>query len=185
MLEGLFKEVEKEMELAIKAVRKEMDSIRTGRASVSLVEDLKVDYYGAPTLLKQLASISVPDATTIVIQPWDKASLKAIEKAILLSPLKLMPMNDGKVLRITLPPLTEERRQELIKLVKKKAEDGKVHVRNIRRDANEKLKEMKENGDISEDDYYKYLKKVQELTDKYVSKVDEILKEKEKEIEEE
>ncbi|MCS7233095.1 MAG: ribosome recycling factor [Synergistetes bacterium] len=182
MKDKLLKDVETKMKKAIDMIKKDMASVRTGRAHPALLEDIKVDYYGTPVPINQLATISVPEARLIVIQPWDKSTLKEIEKAILRSPLGLIPQNDGNVIRVSIPPLTEERRKELIRLVRKKAEEGRITVRNIRRDVMEELKEKKENGELPEDDYFRLSKDIQELTDKYIEQVEEILKLKEEEI---
>jgi len=182
MKDKLLKDVEVKMKKAIDVIKKDMASVRTGRAHPALLEDIKVDYYGTPVPINQLATISVPEARLIVIQPWDKSIIKEIEKAILRSPLGLTPQNDGSVIRVNIPPLTEERRAELIRLVRKKAEEGRIIIRNIRRDVLEELKEKKESGELPEDDYYRISKELQELTDKYIEQVEEILKLKEQEI---
>ncbi len=170
------------MDGALSSLQSHYAKLRTGRASTSLVEDIKVDYYGSPTPLNQIASISVPDARSITIQPWDKNAFGDVDKAIQKSDLGLNPVNDGKLIRINIPPLTEERRKELVKLAKKYAEDAKVAVRNVRRDLNETLKKMQKNKEITEDDLHKGLDEVQELTDEYVNTIEESLAEKEKEI---
>ncbi len=182
MREKVLREMESRMKKAIEVIKKDMASVRTGRAHPAILEDIKVDYYGTPVPINQIATISAPEARLLVIQPWDKSALKEIEKAILRSPLGLTPQNDGNVIRVSIPPLTEERRKELIRLVRKKAEEGRITIRNIRRDVMEELKEKKENGEIPEDDYFRLSKEVQEITDKYIEKVEEILKLKEEEI---
>ncbi len=182
MREKVLKDMESRMKKAIDVIKKDMASVRTGRAHPALLEDIKVDYYGTPVPINQLATISVPEARLIVIQPWDKSTLKEIEKAILRSPLGLVPQNDGNVIRVSVPPLTEERRKELIRLVRKKAEEGRITIRNIRRDIMDELKEKKDNGEIPEDDYFKLSKEIQDITDKYIEQVEEILRLKEEEI---
>jgi ribosome recycling factor len=170
------------MARAIEALKKEFGSIRTGRASLSLVDEIKVNYYETPTPLQQLASLSIPESRQIAIQPWDPKVISEIEKAILKSDLGLTPMNDGKIIRINIPPLTEERRKQLVKTVKKKAEEAKVTIRNIRRDANEELKKLEKEKHISEDVVKKSQDEIQKITDSYIAKVDEVLANKEKEI---
>ncbi len=182
MIAETLDEAKEQMEKALAALGREFKRVRTGRASLSLLDGITADYYGAQTPLNQMASLSVPEARLIMIQPWDPQSCEAIEKAILASDLGLTPNNDGKVVRIAIPPLTEERRKELVKVVRKMGEEGKVRVRNARRDANEMLKELKKEGEVSEDDAYRAQDEVQKLTDQYVAKVDELLAEKEKEI---
>ncbi|MGX1901683.1 ribosome recycling factor [Thermolongibacillus altinsuensis] len=170
------------MDKAVQAFTRELATIRAGRANPALLEKLTVDYYGMPTPIIQLASIQVPEARLLVIQPYDKSIIKEIEKAILSSDLGLTPSNDGSVIRITIPPLTEERRRELVKLVKKYAEEAKVAVRNIRRDANDELKKMEKNGEITEDELRGYTDDIQKLTDDHIAKIDAITKDKEKEV---
>jgi len=181
-MESVFKDSKQRMEKAIKSLKKDFSKLRTGRASSSLVEDIHVDYYNTPTPLNQLASISIPDSRSIAIQPWDRSCIGDVEKAIMKSDLALNPINDGKIIRINIPPLTEERRKELVKVAKKYTEDTKIAVRNIRREANDQLKKMKNNKDISEDEMHKGQEKIQKFTDEYVEQADEILGEKEKEI---
>lgn len=182
MIEEIYRKTEERMKRAIEALKRDLATMRTGRASTSILEGVKVDYYGTPAPLNHLATISTPQPTLIVIQPWDKSILPAINKAILASDLGLTPQVSEGIIRIALPPLTQERREELVKVVKKRAEEGKVSIREARRGANEELKEKEKEKKIPEDDYHKGLKKVQELTDKYIKEIDEILKEKEKEI---
>jgi ribosome recycling factor len=182
MIDDLYKEMKASMDKSVEALRRDLKRIRTGRASLALLDGLMVDYYGSATPINQLASLSIPEARQIVIQPWDTKALSDIEKAILKSELGLNPSNDGKLVRIVLPPLTAERRRELVKVVKKMAEEYKVQVRNHRRDANEMLKDMKKEKTISEDDMHKAQESVQKTTDEYISRVDAILAEKEAEI---
>ena len=182
MISETLEEAKEQMEKALAALKRDFNRVRTGRASLSLLDGLRADYYGQPTPLNQMASLSVPEPRLIVIQPWDPKSCDAIEKSILASDLGLTPNNDGKVVRIAVPPLTEERRKELVKVVKKMAEETKVAVRNARREANDLLKELKKEGEISEDDAFRGQDEVQKITDKYVAKVDEVSAEKEKEI---
>lgn len=175
-------DAEERMEKALATLEREFGRLRTGRASTSLVESLKVDYYGTPTPINQLASVAIPDSRTITIQPWDRGAFSGVEKAILKSDLGLNPVNDGKIIRIVIPPLTEERRKELVKVARKYGEDGKVAVRNVRRDANEQLKKLEKDKVLSEDELKKATEDVQKLTDKFVTKVDEKCQSKEKEI---
>ncbi|EKN64067.1 ribosome recycling factor [Neobacillus bataviensis LMG 21833] len=170
------------MTKAIQSYSRELASIRAGRASASLLDRITVDYYGAPTPVNQMAGITTPEARLIVIQPYDKSILGDIEKAILKSDLGLNPTNDGQIIRIAIPQLTEERRKELVKVVKKESEEAKVALRNIRRDSNDSLKKLEKNGDITEDALRGFSDDVQKLTDEYIQKIDQITKEKEKEI---
>jgi ribosome recycling factor len=170
------------MDKAIQNLEKEFSKLRTGRASVTLLEDLKVDYYGTLTPLNQLASISTPDSRTLAIQPWDRNAFGEIEKAIQKSDLGLNPVNDGKIIRINIPPLTEERRKELVKVAKKYAEEAKIAIRNVRRDANDALKKKKNDKELTEDEMHRGQDEVQKITDSFVQKVDEVLNKKEKEI---
>jgi len=171
-----------EMKEAIEFLKREMGKVRTGRASPHLLDGIKVNYYGTPTPLNQLATISIPESRLIAIQPWDINSIGEIEKAIQKSGLGLNPSNDGKIIRITIPALTEERRKELAKVVRKLAEEGKIQVRNARRDANEMLKSLKKDKEISEDEMFRAQDEVQKITDEFIKKVDELLQAKEKEI---
>ncbi|MHC1751133.1 ribosome recycling factor [Humidesulfovibrio sp.] len=173
---------QKRMTGALSSLSKEFSRLRTGRASVTLIEPLMADYYGNPTPVGQIASLSTPDARTITIQPWDKAAFGAVEKAILKSDLGLNPVNDGKLIRISIPPLTEERRKELVKVAKKFTEEAKVAVRNVRRDLNEVLKKLQKDKDITEDEQRKLEAEVQKLTDDTIKKCDESFSAKEKEI---
>ena len=170
------------MESALKHLNKELASIRAGRANPAILDKVTVDYYGTPTPISQLASVAIPDSRTITIQPWDRGAFASVEKAILKSDLGLTPVNDGKIIRISIPPLTEDRRKELGKLARKSGEEAKVAVRNVRRDANDQLKKLEKDKAISEDELKKATDDVQKLTDKYVAKVDEKCAAKEKEI---
>ncbi len=182
MINDLLKDTEDRMNKAVEALRDSLMTIRTGRASPALVERLPVEYYGTPTPLNQLATISVPEPRLLTIRPWDPSSLADIERAILKSELGLPPSNDGKVIRLTIPRLTEERRQELVKIVGKRVEEGKVAIRNIRRDAIEDLRELESEKLISEDEFYRAKDDIQEITDEFVAKMDEIGRDKEQEI---
>ncbi len=182
MVESVYDDAKDRMGDSIDALKNDFKKIRTGRASLALFEGMKISYYGTSTPLNQVASLSIPESRLIVINPWDQSIIGEIEKEILKSELGLTPMNDGKVIRISIPALTEERRKELVKVVRKIAEEHKVSIRNIRRDANELLKDLKKDGDISEDDFFGAQDKVQKLTDDYIKSVDEICQEKEKEI---
>ena len=166
----------------MEALRKDLGRIRTGRASLTLLDGIRVNYYGVPTPLSQVASLSVPESRVISIQPWDSKIIGEIEKAIQKSDLGLTPLSDGKIVRIHIPPLTEERRRELVKVIKRMEEECKVAMRNIRRDANEQLKTAKKDKDLSEDDQFKYQDEVQKLMDKFIEKSEEVVKAKEKEI---
>ncbi|QLA20751.1 ribosome recycling factor [Desulfolutivibrio sulfoxidireducens] len=176
------KDAEDKMKKALASLDKEFSRLRTGRASTSLLDGIRVDYYGTPTPLDQIASVSTPDSRTITIQPWDRKAFSDVEKAILKSDLGLTPVNDGKIIRIGIPPLTEERRKDLVKVAKKYTEEAKVAVRNVRRDVNEVLKKLKSDKSISEDEQHKGQEEVQKLTDAYVAKTDAALAKKEKEI---
>lgn len=182
MIEDTLQETKERMGKTITALENELKRVRTGRASVSLLDGIRVDYYGTQTPLNQMASLSVPESRLIVIQPWDVSAIKEIEKAILKSDLGLTPSSDGKLIRISIPPLTEERRKELVKVVSKMCEEHKIAARNIRRDSNELLKGFKKDGDISEDDAFKGQESVQKITDDFIAKIDKIYTEKEKEI---
>ncbi len=173
---------EDSMKKAIEAVLREFASVRTGRATPSLVEGLHVDYYGTPTLLKQLASISVPDAHLLVIQPWDATVIPEIEKAIQRSNLGINPVCDGKIIRLSLPPLSKERRDELVKLVGKMAEEGRISLRTIRHHAKESIEKLEKDKLISEDDKFRGIQELQKVIDKYNARLEEILKDKEREI---
>lgn len=182
MSEQLMKETREKMEQATKAYSKNLATVRAGRANPALLDGIQVEYYGALTPLNQLASISVPEARLLVITPFDKSSISDMEKAIQKADLGLTPSNDGNVLRISIPPLTEERRKELVKVVGKYAEESKVQIRNIRRDANDQLKKDEKAGDLTEDDLRAYQEDVQNETDNYIKKIDQLTKEKEQEI---
>jgi ribosome recycling factor len=181
-MQTLLKDVETRMAAVLEALGREFATVRTGRASAGLLDAIRVDYYGTPTPLSQMASISVPDARTLTIQPWEASQLKAIEKAIVASDLGLTPINDGKVIRLAIPPPTEERRKQLVKSVAKIAEESRVAVRNMRREANDKLKAMARDKKVSEDEERRGHDAIQKTTDKYIAKVDELLKKKEQEI---
>jgi ribosome recycling factor len=170
------------MQKAVEAAKRSFNTIRTGRASTSLLDRISVDYYGSPTPLKSLANINTPDASTISIQPFDKSSVGAIEKAISLSDIGLTPNNDGTAIRLNIPPLTTERRKELVKKAGKYAEEGKVSIRNIRRDGIEEVKKQEKSSEISEDESKGLQDKIQKLTDKYISNIDKALADKEKDI---
>ncbi|MCR2820689.1 ribosome recycling factor [Lederbergia panacisoli] len=182
MAKQVISETKNKMEKAIQVYTRELASIRAGRASASLLDRLTIDYYGAPTPVNQMASISVPEARLLVIQPYDKTILGDIEKAILKSDLGLTPSNDGSLIRLSIPQLTEERRKDLVKIVRKEGEDAKIAIRNIRRDGNDELKKLEKNGDITEDDLRGYSDDIQKLTDNHIKKIDDITKEKEQEI---
>ncbi|MFC4354449.1 ribosome recycling factor [Chryseomicrobium palamuruense] len=182
MTKQVIDQTKDKMEKSVQAFSREIASIRAGRANASLLDKITVDYYGAPTPINQLAGVSTPEARLLVIQPYDKTALGDIEKAIMKSDLGISPSNDGSVIRLAIPALTEERRKDLAKLVKKEAEDAKVHVRNVRRDGNEDLKKLEKNGDITEDDLRTFQEDVQKLTDQYIAKIDELAKAKENEI---
>lgn len=181
-VQAVLSETESKMQQAVQAARRDLAAIRTGRANPALLDRITVDYYGTPTPLNQLASITVPEARLLLVQPWDKNSLKDIEKAIMSSDLGLTPNNDGTVIRIQIPQLTEERRRDLARLARKEAEEKRVAVRNARRDANEELKRLEKEGVISEDDSRRAQTDVQQLTDKYIKEIDDLLAAKEKEI---
>lgn len=176
------KDLEARMQKVVENLKREFGRIRTGRASTALLDGLSIDYYGSSTPVSQVASVATPDSRTITIQPWDRSAFGPIEKAIMTSDLGLNPVNDGKIIRISLPPLTEERRKDLVKLGKKYTEEGKVAVRNIRRDGNDTLKKLEKDKKITEDDLRRGQEEIQKLTDKYVAKCDEALAVKEKEI---
>jgi ribosome recycling factor len=182
MQDEILAELRDKMNKSINVLKKELSKIRTGRASTALLEDIMIECYDTEMPLKQVASISVPESRLILIQPWDKSIIGNIEKGILKSELGLTPVNDGKVIRVPIPPLTEERRKELVKLVKKVGEDIKVAIRNNRREANEMFKELKNEKEISEDDYRRALNEVQKITDEFIEKVNKLVSEKEKEI---
>ena len=175
-------DAESHMQKAVEATKRAFNTIRTGRANATLLDRVMVEYYGSPTPLKSLANINTPDASTITIQPYDKTSLNVIEKAIQLSDIGLTPNNDGQVIRLNVPPLTSERRKEFVKMASKFAEEGKVAIRNIRRDAVDSVRKQEKGSEISEDESKDLQDKIQKLTDKYITKIDESLAEKEKDI---
>ncbi|OGW75010.1 MAG: ribosome recycling factor [Nitrospirae bacterium RIFCSPHIGHO2_02_FULL_40_19] len=170
------------MDKAIESLKKDIAGIRTGRASLGIFEGITVDYYGTPTPINQVATMSVPESRLITIQPWDLKMIAEIEKAILKSDLGLNPSNDGKIIRIAIPPLTEERRKQIIKQVHKRVEEAKIAVRNIRRDSNDEVKKLEKEKKMSEDDAKKTLEEIQKLTDSYIKRTDEINSHKEKEL---
>ncbi|MEE1223905.1 MAG: ribosome recycling factor [Clostridia bacterium] len=177
-----YPEIESKMEKRIDGYASELKTVRAGRANASVLDKIAIDYYGTMTPIQQVGSISSPEPRTLIIQPWDASALKEIEKAINASDLGLTPQNDGKIIRLNFPPLTEERRKELVKLVKKYTEEAKIQIRNIRRDALESYKAQKKNGEITEDDLKNIEKDIQNLTDKYIKEIDSIDAAKEKEI---
>ncbi|MGY6530137.1 MAG: ribosome recycling factor [Cyanobacterium sp.] len=178
----LIDDLKANMQKSVERTQQDFNTIRTGRANASLLDKIMIDYYGADTSLKTLAGISTPDATTILIQPFDRGSMSQIEKAISLSDIGLTPNNDGQVIRLNIPPLTAERRQEFVKLAGKYAEDGKVSVRNHRRDAIDKVRKQEKNSDISEDESRDLQDEIQKVTDMFTTKIDELLAVKEKEL---
>jgi ribosome recycling factor len=178
----ILKNAEDRMKKAVEVVREELVKVRTGKATTVLLDGIKVDYYGTPTPLNKLANVSTPDVHTIAVQPWDKGSAQAIEKAILNANLGLNPINDGSIIRVPIPPLNEERRRELVKLVKKFGEEGKIAIRNVRRDAIEHLKKAEKEFHMPEDERKRSEQEAQKLTDKYIKEIDNLLAMKEKEI---
>jgi ribosome recycling factor len=181
-LEETVEDAHNRMEKTIKLFREELSHLRTGRASVSLLDGIKIDYYGTPTPLSQVASITTPSHDLIVIKPWDKTIFKAIEKAILEADLGLNPSDDGEIIRVPVPPLTEETRKNLIKQAHKIAEEHRVKVRGVRHEANDQIKKIKKEGHVSEDDIDRFLDEIQKLTDEFIKKINKILEEKEKEL---
>jgi ribosome recycling factor len=173
---------EDKMRKTVEVTMRDFSTVRTGRASAALVEGIKVDYYGTPTPLKQLAGISTPEARLIVIQPWDMSALGAVEKAIQKSDVGITPSNDGKIIRLNVPPLTQERRGELVKVVHKLTEEGRIAIRSIRRDANEAIKKEQKDSKITEDESFKALDDIQKLTDKYIKELEAVSKKKENDI---
>jgi len=182
MIDEIYEDTRDSMGKSVGSLQKDLKRIRTGRASLSILDGIRVDYYGTPTPLNQLATLAVPESRLITIQPWDVSVIKEIEKAILKSDLGLTPNSDGKIIRIAIPPLTEERRKEIVKVVNKTCEEHKIAIRNIRRDANELVKGLKKDGDISEDEAFKAQEQIQKFTDEHIKLIDECCKEKEKEI---
>lgn len=181
-MDKVMRDLEDRMAKAVSALKEDFNMIRTGRASTALFEKIRIEYYGQQVPLNQVATISVPEARLVVIQPWDRSILGTIEKAIQTSELSVNPNNDGKVIRISIPPLTEERRKELAKLAKNKAEQSRIAVRNIRRDGNEELKRMQKDSEISEDDTKRGMDDIQKATDRFIEKVNKLLEDKEEEI---
>ncbi|MFC1631740.1 ribosome recycling factor [Candidatus Omnitrophota bacterium] len=181
-IKDIIHDTDAKMKKTVDSIKREFTEIRTGRASTALVEGVLVEYYGTKTPIKQLASISTPDARLVAIHPWDASTITEIERAILQANLGLVPNNDGKIIRISIPHLTDERRQELDKIVKRIAENGRVSLRTARRDANEHLKQLEKSKDIAEDDRFKSQDEVQKMIDKYTKQIDEVLEAKEKEI---
>lgn len=182
MPESVKSDAKSRMEKTLQALRRELASLRAGRAAPSLLDKIEVEYYGTMTPLNQLSNISAPEPRLLVIQPWDKSAISAIEKALQKSELGITPTNDGDVIRINIPPLTEERRAELVRVVKKTGEEAKVSIRNIRRDANDEYKKMEKLGDLSEDEARRYQEEIQKLTDDFVKQIDEAVTSKEKDI---
>ena len=178
----LIKHTEEKMNKTIAVLERDYKSVRAGRANASVLDRINVDYYGTPTPIQQMAAVSIPEPRILMIQPWDASTVKEIEKAILMSDIGINPQNDGRVIRLAFPPLTEERRKEIVKDVAKQAEDSKVQIRNERRDAIEKLKKMKKNSEITEDEQKKAEKDLQDMLDKYTKKADEAYAAKEKEL---
>lgn len=184
LVKEVLRSTEEEMKKAVEATRREFSQLRSGRANPKMIEGLRVDYYGSPTLLKEIANISVPEARMLIISPWDPNSIKDIEKAILQSDLGITPLVEGKIIRLIVPPLSEERRGELVKVVKKLAEEGKISLRTIRRNAKDKLKTLEKEKKISEDDHFRADAELQKLIDKYSKEIENLFKEKEKELQE-
>jgi ribosome recycling factor len=182
MFDDIISKCKTAMDKTIESLKKDFGKVRTGRASTSLLDDVTVDYYGTPTPLGQVGTLAVPEARLITIQPWEKKLIPDIEKAILKADLGLNPDSDGQLIRLVIPPLTEERRKEMSKLVKRMGEEAKIGLRNVRRDGNDQLKKMEKNKDLSKDDLKKGEKEIQDVTDTYVKKVDELVAAKEKEI---
>lgn len=182
MVAELFEDAERRMQKAVEALRQDLAAIRTGRASAGLLERIQVDYYGAPTPINQVATISVPEARLLVIQPWDRKMLTDIEKAIQKSDLGINPNNDGQVIRLSIPPLNEERRRDMVKTLHKKLDEHKVAIRNVRRDVHDKLRDREKKKEISEDELKRSTERLQKLTDRFIDEMDAIGKTKEKEI---
>ena len=182
MIDEIYQETRESMGKTVTALKRELKRVRTGRASLSILDGIKVDYYGSPTPLNQMATLAVPESRLITIQPWDVSIIKEVEKAILKSDLGLTPSSDGKILRISIPPLTEERRKELVRVVHKMCEDHKISTRNIRRDSNDLVKSLKNDGEISEDEAFRSQDEIQKITDEHIQLIDECYSEKEKEI---
>jgi ribosome recycling factor len=182
VVKAVYSQAERDMRKSVETVAREFGGVRTGRASTGLLDSIRVEYYGTPTPLGQVATLATPDPRLITVQPWDPTLVPAIEKAILKSDLGITPASDGKVIRLAVPPLTEQRRKELAKVVRKLAEDGRVAVRNIRRDANDRLKVLEKDKKISEDDLRKGLEQVQDLTSRVIKEIDDLVSKKEKEV---
>jgi ribosome recycling factor len=182
MTEDVIKDAKSRMQKAVEATRREFSSVRTGRANPALLEQVKVDYYGVSTPINQVATVTVPEPRLLVVAPWDKKMVKDVERAILKSELGLTPSSDGAVIRLPIPPLTEERRRDLAKVVRRQTEEGRVAVRNIRREAKEMIEELEEAGEVSEDGAKRALEELQKLTDEFIAAVDKALEAKEKEI---
>lgn len=182
MIKNIIKETAAKMLKALESVQREFMEVRTGRAHPGLIEGMHIDYYGTPTMIKTIASISIPDPKTIIIQPWDTNALVEIERAINTSKLGVSPIIDGKLVRLNIPPLSKERREELVKVVRDMAEHGRISLRTIRRDANERIKKVQGEGKVSEDDSFRGQEEIQKLTDKYIKDVDHVLEEKNKEL---
>lgn len=182
MIDEVIDNARQEMTAGVESFKRALAKIRTGRANLSILEGVKVDYYGTPTPLNQVAALAVPDPRLITIKPWEKNMVQEVEKVIRASDLGIQPQSDGEIVRLPIPPLTEERRKELVKGAKTRSEDAKIVIRNSRRDANEMIKSLQKDGDVPEDDAKKALKKVQDETDSYIKKIDEVFAGKEKEI---
>lgn len=182
MIPEILRDAQQRMQKAVEATRRELQGLRTGRAHPGLVEHIRVEYYGTTVPLNQLATISAPEPRLLVIQPWDKSALRNIERALMQSELGLVPTSDGNVLRVPIPPLTEERRQDLVRLARRLAEEGRVAIRNIRREAKEMIEELEDGGEISEDEARRAQEELQKLTDRFVGEVDALLQRKEAEI---
>lgn len=182
MDKAVIRQLEEKMKKTLDVLTKEYSTLRAGRATPALLEKVFVDYYGTPTPVNQLATISVPEPRLLVIQPWDKSIVSQIEKAILKSDLGVTPNSDGNIIRLSIPPLTQEKRKELVKIVNKKAEEARIAIRNIRRDGNEQVKAEEKSGNMSEDEVKRTLDEIQKLTDKYIKKIDQLAEAKEKEI---
>jgi len=182
MISQVKSQAQEKMEKAIQVLKKDLITIRAGRANPAILEKVQVEYYGTEMPINQMANISTPDPRSLVIQPWDKSALSEIERAILKSELGLTPSNDGNVIRISIPPLTEERRAELVKVARKMGEEAKVAIRNVRRDANDDIKKMEKNGEVPEDESRRGQEEIQKLTDRFIKEVDQVVAGKEKEI---
>ena len=182
MIKELYKETEERMKKAVEAVGRELTGVRTGKATPKILDGIKVEYYGTPTPLNQLASINAPDPKTLIVQPWEKTVIPDIIKALQKADIGLNPIAESNIIRLPIPPLNEERRREMVKLVKKLGEDGKIAIRNIRRDANDKMKKAQKDSEITEDDLEKGQKKIQEYTDDFIKKISDIISQKEQEV---